>query len=208
VTLWGALLHPVGPRPAPVYWRRRAVAVLGVVVAGVVVSLLVGGGGATPVTPPSHPVAAAGSPSTPPPAASSPTPRAAATSPSPRLDGSCPVSALGLAVATDALAYPPGLAPRFLVTVTDAAGPCRLAAGPQLVVTSGTDRIWAASDCGADAPLALVHGAQTLVTVWQRVRSAPGCSTTVGGVTTTAAGTYHLNVTLAGHAASARFSLD
>jgi hypothetical protein len=41
-----SVLHPVGPLPASVYWRRRAVALAAVLVVGVLFTMLLSGGGA------------------------------------------------------------------------------------------------------------------------------------------------------------------
>jgi hypothetical protein len=110
---------------------------------------------------------------------------AATARPTPVVVGTCSDSAVRVTVRTDAKEYPVGSSPRFVVTVTNtSASPCRRDLGPgavEVVVSSGTDRIWSSDDCGASTGsevLTLKAGASLEQTVaWSGKRSARGCPT-------------------------------
>ncbi|KGM13600.1 hypothetical protein [Cellulomonas bogoriensis] len=160
------VLRPVGPRRPEVYWVRRLV-VLGVV--AVLVVLLAWAVRAVGS-------AVAGDPAAP----DGAEPLAAGDGgPSP-----CARDALDVTLEADGRTYDDGTAPLFGVTVRNAGeGACTLDVGSNRVtvtVTSGTDRIWASTDCVRDAPerlLLLSPGSQERVEVpWPRDRSDEGCT--------------------------------
>lgn len=185
------VLRPSGSLPARVYWTRRAVVL--VVAVAVVVLLVVGvkallGGGGDDATP-DDPAAAAG-PSSPPPAED------AEGTPA------CDPAAVGVDLAADAATYPGGAQPVFTVTLTNTgSAPCLLDAGDaqrQILVTSGSDRIWASSDCPSADTLKLLLGpaqADTRQVQWDRNRSVEGCTPDQGAARP---GTYQAVLTVSG----------
>lgn len=174
-----SVLHPVGRHHPAVYWRRRVVLLLAVAAVAGVVWMLVGGGradeaAATGQPPAPAPVAAATSEPT-----EQPTEQPTA----------CEDAALDVAVATDATGYGPDDVPRLTLTVTNAGEqPCTVDLGSadavELVVTSGSDRIWSSDDCQQAAEPRVVPlepgAAEEQVVSWQRLRSAEGCPGELG----------------------------
>jgi hypothetical protein len=186
-----ALLHPVGPLPAATYWRRRIVLLVVVllVLLGLRSALGGGGGGGRPraaVTPTPTPTATATA-----------TPRATSAA----APGSCSDSGLRLTVAPDPGQHAAGSPVRFTITVTNTTGAaCRRDLGGralEVIVRSGTDRIWSSDDCSTDhsSSVQLLRAGASLQTVvtWQGHRSAPGCPTPT---TDARAGTYTVRARL------------
>jgi len=174
-------LHPVGPLPASTYWRRRAALLVGLVVLLLLARSCVGGSGRaarTTVAPSPTPQVTVT-----PTATTTPTTTPTATPPTGATGGACPHRPLRVVTGTDAKDYPVGTSPRFTVTVTNtSAAACRrdLGAGAvELLVYSGSDRIWSSDDCGGTAGsevLTLRAGASLEKTVtWSGKRSAKGC---------------------------------
>lgn len=184
------VLRPEGSLPPRVYWIRRAVVL--VVIAAVVVlavlgvrALVTGGAGDDAAAPPTT----SGAPEPEPEESEAGTP-------------ACAPAALQVEMAADATAYPAGALPTFTVRLTntgDAA--CLVDAGEaqrQILVTSGSDRIWASTDCAAGDPLQLLLApgqADERPVQWDRVRSVEGCA---GGQAEALPGTYQAVLTLAG----------
>ena len=185
------VLRPAGSLPARVYWVRRVVVLVAVVavvlvavwvvpfVAGKVGDLFSGAKGA------------ASAPTT--------TTSAAAVGPQP-----CAAEALGLTLAADGASYPASALPTLTVTlVNNGLASCVVDAGDaqrEIVIMSGTDRIWSSRDCAAGTALTrellLARGAPDTTTVqWQRKRSAAGCP---AGQPAALKGTYSATLTLAG----------
>ncbi|MFB9954914.1 hypothetical protein [Cellulomonas denverensis] len=182
-----SVLRPVGPEPAAVYWRRRLVVLVGLLVVVVLVVVLIrlftGGGDDGPVSAPS--------PST-------------STQTEEQSSGAvaCEPADLSLQLAADATDYPEGAQPLFTVTMTNAGtAPCLLDASDaqrEIVVTSGSDRIWASTDCGEGEPLQLLlapEQSDQRQTQWDRSRSDEACST---GLPAPQPGTYQAVLTLNG----------
>jgi hypothetical protein len=182
--------RPLGPEPAETYWRRRALVAAALLA---VLALLVwtvgslGGDGDEPdrlATDPS-PSAAAPDPS-PSPVSAAPTPDPSATatpSATPSAEVACEDAALDLATVADKESYGVGERPRLELRVTNTgAAPCSLDLGQaavELIVVSGSDRIWSSDDCdpGGEAevvPLAPGEPVSRRVT-WGGKRSLPGC---------------------------------
>jgi hypothetical protein len=116
----------------------------------------------------------------------------------------CAAASLGVTLAADGTSYPAGALPTFTITlVNNGADACLVDAGDaqrSILITSGSDRIWASTDCTpADAaPLQLLLGpGQTdeRTLQWDRTRSAEGCPADQG---TPRPGTYQAVLTLAG----------
>lgn len=182
------VLRPTGSQPARVYWVRRAV-VLVVLVAVVTVVYLglraVLGGGDDPQVP----ATVTDTESTAPPEAAAGTPV-------------CDPASLGVALAADATTYPSGAQPTFTVSLTNNGSvACLIDAGEaqrQLLVTSGSDRIWASTDCAPADPLQLLLAPEQTderQVQWDRNRSVEGCAT---GQSAALPGTYQAVLTLAG----------
>src|SRR5947199_7489790 len=107
-----AVLHPVGPYEPRVYWTRRAVLLLAVVLVLVLFVVYACSGGT------SHPTA--GRPRTTP----SQTPSTSASPPAP---ATCTGSQLTVAASTDAATYPAGVLPHLTATIrTTGSAPCEL----------------------------------------------------------------------------------
>ncbi len=178
------VMHPVGPLPASTYWRRRLVLGGSVLVLLLVAKSCTGGGGATTPKP-------------------TPTPKPSVTaSPTPKptvqpAAAACPDTALTLTTTTDAETYAAGATPRItLVIKNTGAAACRrdLGAGAvELLVFSGTDRVWSSDDCNPSTAKALTSlpaaGAQSVVKTWPGTRSLPGCA---GSKATAKLGTYRV----------------
>jgi hypothetical protein len=118
----------------------------------------------------------------------------------------CEAGDLQLALTSDATGYAAGATPSFTVTITNAAdSSCTVDVGTaslEVLVTSGSDRIWSSLDCavegadGAERVLLLAAGAQETAAVpWARVRSDATCS---AGLPEPRPGTYHAVATLVG----------
>ena len=168
------VLHPVGPLPVATYWRRRLVLLVALVVLLLVARSCVGGGADRSGTTPT------------------PTPTVRTThSPSPRPSPTraagpvaCDDGALELTTATDAKQYQAGATPRITLTVKNvSSATCRRELGDsalEVLVYSGSDRIWSSDDCNAQpgtAVQALRPGATLETTkTWDGKRSAQGCS--------------------------------
>ncbi|MCU1432583.1 MAG: hypothetical protein JWP95_1688 [Actinotalea sp.] len=216
------VLHPVGPQPQGVYWRRRLVLLLVVVLVAAVTWAIVSGGrsgaveqDAGDVTDTAGESAGAGAD-----AGSDPAVEGAA------VEGAAVEAPVEAPV--DASAGPPGCTPAdlavtlgtatrlfageeqpvFAVGITNtAAGACTVDAGDaarEIVVTSGADRIWSTLDCPVESParlLLLEPGARDEVQVtWPRVRSAEGCP---ADLPVPRAGTYSAVLTVLGTTSAA-----
>ncbi|HTL24248.1 MAG TPA: hypothetical protein VL281_09485 [Mycobacteriales bacterium] len=169
------VLHPVGPLPASTYWRRRLVLLVGIVVLVLLLRSCVGGG-AKPV---SH-----GSTPTPTPTASAsshPSPTATPTRAAGPL--ACPDTSLTLTAVPGTPTAPAGSTVRFTLTVRNTGSvACRRDLGGgalEVLVYSGTDRIWSSDDCSTDkgrSVQTLAAGGSLESTVsWAGKRSAAGC---------------------------------
>ncbi|WP_454049748.1 hypothetical protein [Cellulomonas sp. Marseille-Q8402] len=185
------VLRPEGSLPPRVYWIRRTVVL--VVAAAVVVLLVLGVRALLPSGDED------GDAAPPPTTSETPAPEDEDTSTG---TPACDPASLSVALAADATTYPAGALPTFTLTLTntgDAA--CLVDAGEaqrQILVTSGSDRIWASTDCAAADPLQLLLApdqADERQVQWDRVRSAEGCAT---GQAEALPGTYQAVLTLAG----------
>jgi len=116
----------------------------------------------------------------------------------------CDPAQLGLAITPGAESFPAGVDPTFEVAVTNSGPePCLVDAGEaqrEIVITSGSDRVWSSRDCvaaDAEARTLLLAGGQSDVTQlgWPRERSAAGCA---AGLPSPGAGTYSVTVAVAG----------
>lgn len=190
-----------GRQPRSVYWRRRALVLLGLFAVAVAIVLIV----VRPTTP--TPSAAAPPPptlaaETIPPAAAEPTP----TGPPPCAPGQVQVTPV-----TDAESYAGGVAPQLSWTLLNlGTEPCVLDVGTAhqvYTVTSGSDTVWKSTDCQTaftDTPYTLPAGADAVPVVstpiaWERERSSPNTCADVDRPKVPAGGSsYHLAVSVGG----------
>ena len=193
------------PSPA-VYRRRRLVAALlaFLVAAGLIAGIIavvnaVSGGDAAAsedreATMPGPQTKEPGQEDTPadpavPSAGASPGPQAsdapgAEASASPGAGAACAPGAIQVNATTDSTSYPAGASPTLSLTVTNTGDvPCDVNVGTsqmEFMVASGSDRIFSSVDCQqASEDLVKTIKPQTVETakfVWNRQRSAPGCS--------------------------------
>ena len=176
--------NPTGPQPPSVYWRRRALVLLGLVVAIVVVVLIVvrpGASGDEPGAAATSTPAADPAPST---AATAPaadaTPDPASTEAAAEDGARCAATAIELVPVVDKQVFAPTELPQISMSVTNTgSSDCviNLGSGQQkLVVTSGEEQWWSSADCQVDPTdqdVTLTAG-QTLSTpaiAWDRTRS-------------------------------------
>lgn len=191
------VLRGLGPQPRWVYWVRRAVVALVVVlVLAVVWALFLRGDDGEPTAP------------------AAPTPSASedeggeTTEPdtSTAASRTCAAADLQLTLTADAASYPAGVTPTFTVTLVNGGDTaCTVDAGAAslgVLVTSGPDRIWSSADCvaagseGAERMLLLTPGAQETTSIpWGRVRSDEACT---AGLPDPRPGTYHAQAGLLG----------
>ena len=202
------VLHPVGPQRARVYWVRRLLVVVLlaalVLVAGTAVSWVRGlgvePGAAAAADGPelSGPLAATGD------GDAEVADDDAEAAPATPVD--CRPEALQLTLTSGAVEFAAGENPVLTATVTNIGDvPCTVDAGDatrEVLITSGTDRIWSTKDCApvqtASRQLLLDAGAADAVPIeWPRVRSAEGCP---GELPEPLPGTYQAVATLAGTA--------
>lgn len=173
------LLHPVGPLQTETYWRRRIalLVVVTLVLATAAAAVAVARGGTSGTS---------GAAAPRPPSPSSQQPSAAPTAAAPAASTEVPGCAdrdLALWVSTTAQTYAALAHPAFTLHVkNNGAQACRRDLEPaalNLVVLSGSDRIWASNDCapgGGKAVTTLAAGQErTSPSSWNRRRSAPGC---------------------------------
>ncbi|QFG23747.1 hypothetical protein [Actinomadura sp. WMMB 499] len=159
------------------YWRRRAVALAGVL--GVVIMLAWGCVGGTDDEPVTRTVAGPATP--PPPPTAMPTVTVTVTTtPTPAEDGAgCAEDDVVVTLDAARKAYAKGEKPAFRVTVVNTAGNvCEFDAGSlDLRITSGDDRIWSSAGCraGDAARVSLRRGVPYVrEIVWDRRRGCDG----------------------------------
>lgn len=94
----------------------------------------------------------------------------------------CTPADVQLTLTADAARYAPGSSAAFQVSIVHTGeNPCTIDAGlvsRELLITSGSDRIWSSADCdtAGSRMLLLAPGNQDVETVaWTTQRSAPGC---------------------------------
>jgi hypothetical protein len=215
------MLHPVGTLPASVYWRRRILLLVAVLLAGLsVYAIFFRGGGSqapragsafgSPGGSSSQPRTTTSSDTT---SASSSSAASSASNSSAATPKACQFSQLSVAAATNAASYPAGAKPQVAIVVTNRGpGPCvqDLAdAQIELRVYNGSARVWGSHDCQVQPGTSLSTlpvGQQIRRAIeWSGLSSRPGCA---GVRTRVGAGTYTLYAYLAGHGGTtSRFSL-
>ena len=180
--------NPVGPQPPGIYWRRRAVVLIGLVAIIVVVLLIVFRPSGTPTSP-----------------ASSSKPSNTSTSALTDDAEACDPTTIELTAVTDKGGYDQGVTPMISMSITNTGTePCTINGGTdaqEYIITSGSDQIWSSRDCQADpAPAETVLQPavprSTAPFPWDRTRSTP--ETCEGERPQVGAGgaSYHLTVKL------------
>jgi hypothetical protein len=170
--------RPVGPEPASTYWQRRAVVAVLALLPFVLLFSLLGGGDEAPDTLAEQ----APTPTATPEPSATPTPT---TSPTPAPVRGCAPQALEIDAVAGENSYPVSATPRLTLSVTNTGPqPCSVdlgSAAVELLVFSGSDRIWSSDDC-AKGPAAakrvtLAPGkAEAQSVTWNGRRSRPGCA--------------------------------
>lgn len=183
--------RPVGPEPASTYWQRRAVVATAVVLLLAVAFPLLSGGQDAPDR-------LAEAPASSPPVAASSAPLATAV-PAPTAGAAaiCQPDALVVEGLADDDAYAVGSSPKLMLRVTNkGTTPCTRDLGQaaiELLVFSGSDRIWSSDDCAPGGPkdvTTLQPGeAVTRRATWNGKRSLPGCG---GSQAQAQVGTYRV----------------
>ncbi len=190
--------NPVGPQSSKVYWRRRLVVGLGVLVAIFIVILIVlkPGGGAT------KPLGQTGVVSPTP--SSTPVPSGSIISSPPSTGAACTPANVRVNAITDKTVYAATEKPLISMSITNTGStPCTINAGSTqqvLEITSGTDVIWLSTDCQTspvDAVVTLQPGKTKSTTPipWDRTRSSKTTCTSTSRPAVPAGGaSYHLSV--------------
>ncbi len=182
--------NPVGPLPPEVYWRRRLVVGLGVLaVIVIIVLIIVRPGTGEPADQPT------------------PEPQSSESAEPGAADeiGPCTADQVEVTPVTDATSYTADQQPLLSLTLLNTSSvACTMQAGSDVqsyVITSGSDRIWASTDCqqpGVPAEITLEPGVAvpTAPFAWSRTRSAPDdCESTRQPVIAGGA-TYRLSVSV------------
>ena len=174
-------MHPTGPQSPGVYWVRRAavLVVLLVLLLGVR-WLLTGRGGGTPAATPTPSPSQSSSSSQ----SSTPT-TSTSTSPKPTSTGTvaCTKSQISVTASTDAASYPVGSTPHLRMKIENTSStPCTRDIGAsqnELLITSGTVRVWSSDDCnpGGTAQVVTMQPDQSysVSVTWLGRLSKKGC---------------------------------
>ena len=180
--------NPVGPQSPAVYWKRRAIVLVGLLAVLIIILLIVfrpGSGTPTP-TDTKTPVAS--------------------TAPVDAGEiAACTSEQVQLTAETDKGGYNEGEQPLVSMTITNlGAAPCTINAGTdaqEYVIASGAEQYWSSRDCQADpqqTPVTLEPGVPKSTTpfAWDRTRSS--VDTCAGERPAVGAGgaSYHLTVKL------------
>ena len=196
-----ALMHPVGPRPARVYWRRRIVLLALLATAVIILANVLAGRGTAQAA--QDPAGAPGA------AEQTPDPQTSPDAGSTAGPAKCGEGSLSIALSADHRTYAAGANPVFTVTLTNTSdASCVVDAGEAsrgILITSGTDRIWSSLDCpateNAERTLLLPAGGRDeSVVTWTRIRSAEGCT---DGLPAPKPGYYQAVASLAGVSSTA-----
>jgi hypothetical protein len=186
--------NPVGPQPPKVYWRRRLIVGLGALAVIVIVFLIVFRPGSGATAPKSD---ATGGKSS---SATTPSPSVTA----PAGDGAaCVPAKLKLVAVTDKTTYGAGEQPQISMSITNTGqANCTMNLGStqqELIITSGSEQIWASKDCQSapvDAPSTLKpnEAITTPPIAWDRTRSSSTTCEKTRPPVTAGGASYHLGV--------------
>ncbi|WP_432942753.1 hypothetical protein ACQPXM_37600 [Kribbella sp. CA-253562] len=226
-----SLLRPVGHLPASVYWFRRGLLLVALVVVLVLFGRLIGGGGdkpentaaggpqqgqtsGAPVDPTSTPSTDEQTPVESPRTTGKPTTKSTAkpstseTPKTPEPPKDCAGRDVRVAVLPAVRSISSGGSLNFSVQLSAVRGECKAAIDPALLsltITSGADQIWSTTQCEQTVPRAtflVAKGKQsTSVIAWDGRRSAPGC---LPGQPQAKPGTYVAKAAYDGQASAAQ----
>jgi len=187
--------NPVGEQPPEVYWRRRIVILTGIVLLGVVIWFLATSPRGGPAPSDDNTVDATVSPEV-----------TTSISPGTTVDVARPCDAndVTITLTPNPGTFPAGSLPVFDVAISmNGLSPCKLTASPEtseLLITSGSDRIYSSTDCPNDATINTREFIlqpdspdEMFQVTWNRQRSAPGCTTVTAEPQP---GTYHAVLTI------------
>ncbi|MGD9956894.1 MAG: hypothetical protein AB7O74_00515 [Candidatus Nanopelagicales bacterium] len=145
------LLHPVGSKPPSTYWVRRALVLIVVValVLGIRQLFFSGDGKATASPDPSQSSSAAPDPT--PSTSKSSTASAKPSTSASSGTGACKNNQIKVTASTDAASYQVGATPRLRMRIQNiSSSACKRDIGSksnELIITSGTARVWSSDDC-------------------------------------------------------------
>lgn len=178
---------PVGPQPAAVYWKRRAIVLIGLVAVIVIILLIVFRPGGTSPTP-----------------ATTKTPTATNAA-EPDTVAACTPEQVTLTAVTDKGGYDAGEQPMLSMTITNiGAAPCTINAGTdaqEYIIASGSEQYWSSRDCQTNpvaAEVTLDPGVPKSTTPfgWDRTRSATDTCASDRPAVAAGGASYHLTVKL------------
>jgi hypothetical protein len=181
-----SLLNPVGPEPASVYWRRRIVVILGVLVALALVWWLISPGGS------SAPTSASTSPPTASPSLSG--------SPSPAVSGApCLDDDVAVTVSMTQQSYPVGTPVEFVMKIgNNGTAPCSRDVGPAantFTIKSGGFDVWSSDACteAGESQVEEIPAGEAFAVkgTWDSTVTANGCASP----TAAQAGAYQVEAT-------------
>ncbi|PKQ27323.1 MAG: hypothetical protein CVT64_02545 [Actinobacteria bacterium HGW-Actinobacteria-4] len=197
------LRQPVGDQPPEVYWKRRGI-LLGLIVLVFLVVWFLSTSPSGETDDPSSPA-----PTT------SPAPDLT-TSPVAGASRACGPEDVEFTTVANPRDFAGGALPNFDVDIEHVGDtPCHLdtaSEGTELLIMSGSDRIWSSADCPVDTPinarqfLMQPGAAEEFQVTWPRTRSSVGCNPVSA---TPLPGTYRATLTIQGiPSAEAVFTLS
>lgn len=177
---------PVGPQPPGVYWKRRAMVLLGLIAIVIIIVLIIARPGSGT------------------PAATTKTPTPTATT---AAEGAtaCDPADIQLTAITDKNGYDAGETPLISMSITNTGSTaCTINAGTdaqEYLILSGTEQYWSSRDCQADAApteTTLQPGVpqSTNPFPWDRTRSATTTCESTRPAVAAGGASYHLTVKL------------
>ena len=187
------VVNPRGPLPPSVYWVRRGLALLAVILVLLVLRFVwshtLGSNGSGQAGPTPVPSTSSASPSHTPTKTPSPTasPTKASPTPTPSPSAStlrtCTDGDITVTASTDAASYVVGSTPKLHMRIQNTSStPCRRDVGSaanDLVITSGTAHVWASDDCNPGGPSSVVamqpDQSYSVTVTWLGRLSAKGC---------------------------------
>jgi hypothetical protein len=180
---------PVGPQPGNVYWRRRLLVLLGLLVVILIVILIIARPSGTPK----------------PTGTKTPTPTPGTTN---SALANCTAAGLDVKATTDSQSYAAGVDPMLSLTITNTGTTdCTFKVGSDVQdyeITSGTEKIWSSKDCQTNpvpvtATLKPGVPVQSTPFSWDRTRSDPAkCNVKNKPKVVAGGASYHLKVTVNG----------
>ncbi len=206
------MFHPVGPRPATIYWRRRLLVIGLVVLTGLTLWVACSSGSGRPAAETTRSSAASAASSVA--ARSGPTPAAPAAGQPTVAASLCTAGNLKVSAVASAPGYHVGDQPSLsLQVINSGTAPCVADLADrqiELRVYNGESRVWGSHDCQIEpgtSPATLPVGtAVRRSIVWTGLSSQPQCA---GQRVRVGPGTYTLHALLAGQeGATSQFTIS